>query len=118
MNNNFRPVYSSDQGRLCPACGQPAAACTCRKYTGGTESGDGIVRIGRESKGRGGKTVTVITGLPQQGEALKHLVKQLKQRCGTGGTIKDRQVEIQGDHRETLAAELTRLGYVVKWAGG
>ena len=77
-----------------------------------------MVRVSRQTKGRKGKGVSCVTGLPLAGEALEKLAKQLKQRCGAGGTVKDGVIEIQGDHREVLAQELKKLGYVVKLAGG
>ena len=80
--------------------------------------GDGIVRIQRETKGRKGKGVTLINGVPLAGAELKQLAKKLKQKCGTGGTIKNGVIEIQGDHRDLLLAELTQLGWKVKIAGG
>jgi translation initiation factor 1 len=76
------------------------------------------VRIQRQVNGRGGKTVTVVTGIPLAGEELKKLAKTLKQRCGTGGAVKDGRVEIQGDHRELLRAELAARGWTVKLSGG
>ena len=117
MSDNSRPVYSSEQGRLCPACGQPVQSCACAKGPI-APGGDGIARVRREAKGRGGKTVTVITGIPLDSGALKALGKELKRRCGTGGTVKDGVLEIQGDHVETLVAELQKRGYTVKRAGG
>jgi len=78
----------------------------------------GVVRIMRQTKGRKGKGVCLITGLALPDAELEKLAKQLKQRCGAGGTVKDRVIEIQGDHRETLREELTKLGYTVKLAGG
>lgn len=116
MSGNLRPVWSSEQGRLCPECAQPLAQCRCRRPA--PVPGAGSVRVRRESKGRGGKTVTVVTGLPLAGEALKTLAGELKRRCGSGGTVKDGSVEIQGDFVEVLVAELQRRGYVVKRAGG
>lgn len=110
-------VYSSELGRICPACGKPVKGCVCRKKTAAPAS-DGVVRVRRESKGRGGKTVTVIAGVPLNDEKLKVLSGELKRRCGTGGTIKDGDIEIQGDHRELLVAELKNRGYTVKLAGG
>ena len=80
--------------------------------------GDGIVRVGRETKGRKGSGVTVITGIPSHPEGLEKLAKQFKQQCGTGGTVKNGVIEIQGDHRDLLVAELQKLGYTVKKAGG
>jgi translation initiation factor 1 len=113
-----RPVYSTAAGRLCPDCGKPVAACVCREKQKQTVKGDGIVRIGRETKGRGGKGVTLITGLPLNEELLKELASKLKQTCGTGGTVKDGVIEIQGDHREKLCAYLQKAGYKTKLAGG
>jgi translation initiation factor 1 len=81
--------------------------------------GDGIVRIGRQTQGRKGKGVTVITGLPLAGGALEELATRLKKRCGSGGTVTDAgAIEIQGDHRDALVVELGRLGYTVKRSGG
>jgi translation initiation factor 1 len=115
--SNTRLVYSSDSGRICPECGRPVNGCVCRKKSG-QQAGDGIVRIRRESKGRGGKTVTVIVGVPLNEDGIRALAGELKRRCGTGGTTKDGVIEIQGDHRELLMAELSARGYKVKAAGG
>jgi len=112
-----RLVYSSETGRICPECGRAAAACVCRKK-GSPSAGDGVVRVRRETKGRGGKTVTVISGLPLDETGVKALAGELKRRCGTGGTVKDGLVEIQGDHRELLLAELASRGFRAKAAGG
>jgi translation initiation factor 1 len=79
---------------------------------------DGVVRVFRERAGRGGKVVTVICGLPEPGPALTALAGDLKRLCGAGGTVKDRVVEIQGDHREKLAESLRKRGHTVKLAGG
>lgn len=110
-------VYSTDKGRLCSGCAQPVTACHCRQPAA-APNGDGVVRVQRQKNGRGGKTVTVVTGIPLAGEALKTLAKTLKQRCGSGGAVKDGVVEIQGDHRELLQAELTARGWTVKLSGG
>ena len=110
-------VYSTDKGRVCPQCEQSVSACRCKMARPAT-AGDGIVRIQRQTQGRGGKTVTVVSGLALDDTALKALAKILKQRCGTGGAIKDGAIEIQGDHRETLRAELQQRGMTVKLAGG
>jgi translation initiation factor 1 len=110
-------VYSSELGRICPDCGKPKASCTCRRKPANF-AGDGIVRVRRESKGRGGKTVTVITGVPLDEAALKNLAGELKRRCGTGGTVKDGNIEIQGEHCDQLVADLEKRGYRVKRAGG
>jgi translation initiation factor 1 len=115
--SNSRLVYSSDLGRLCPGCGKPVAGCNCRQQQV-RPAGDGVVRVRRETKGRGGKTVTVITGLPGGDDAIKALAGDLKKRCGTGGTCKDGVVEIQGDHADLLVAELQKKGYTAKRAGG
>lgn len=115
--NSMSLVYSTDQGRLCPDCGKPKASCICKKKSA-TPTGDGVVRIQRQINGRGGKTVTVITGLALEDAPLKALAKELKQRCGTGGAIKDGAIEIQGDHRETLRDELQKRGLTVKLSGG
>lgn len=117
MSGNSRLVYSSAVGRICPGCSQPQASCRCRKETTAA-SGDGIVRVRRETKGRGGKTVTVVAGVALGGEELKALAGELKRRCGCGGTLKDGTIEIQGDHAELLVAELQRRGFTVKRAGG
>lgn len=79
---------------------------------------DGVIRIHRETKGRGGKGVSIVTGLPLAEASLKELAKQLKQHCGTGGTVKDATIEIQGDQRERIKLFLEKLGYKVKLAGG
>jgi len=116
--SNSRPVYSTDQGRLCPDCGKAATACICRQQRNVVPKGDGIVGIGRETKGRGGKGVSLIHGIPLAEEELKQLAAKLKQHCGTGGTVKDGVIEIQGDQREKLSAYLQKQGYKVKLAGG
>jgi len=110
-------VYSSETGRICPGCGKPVAACACRKAAP-VPAGDGIVRVGRETKGRKGKGVTIITGVPLAGEELKELAGQLKKRCGTGGTVKEGVIEIQGDQRELIMTLLQERGWKVKRTGG
>jgi len=112
-------VYSTAQGRMCPECGRPAAECVCRQLKArAIPAGDGIVRVSRETKGRKGKGVTLVTGVPLDENKLRNLAKQLKRRCGAGGTVKDRVIEIQGDHRDSLIEELKKQGYTVKRAGG
>jgi translation initiation factor 1 len=111
-----RVVYSTGKGRICPGCGHPADNCRCSGKEA-APSGDGIVRVHRETKGRKGKTVTVITGLPLHGDALKQLASRLKRRCGSGGTSREGAIEIQGDHVEPLLVELGGLGYVVRKSG-
>jgi translation initiation factor 1 len=110
-------VYSTDRGLVCPRCRRPVAKCSCR-HEAPAPRGDGIVRVRRETRGRGGKTVTTAEGIPLPGEALRELCAELKRRCGTGGTIKDGVIQIQGDHRETILAELSLRGFTVKSAGG
>jgi len=110
-------VYSTESGRMCPGCQKPAAECVCKKRQS-SPSGDGIVRLMRETKGRKGKGVTLITGVPLEDAELKKLAKALKQRCGSGGSMKNGVIEIQGDHRDVLEKELSGLGYRVKRAGG
>jgi len=110
-------VYSTDGGRMCPACRRPVAECNCAKpkATGAT---DGIVRVSRETKGRAGKGVTVIKGLALEPAALTELGKQLKAACGTGGTAKDGVIELQGDHCDAVIDRLGKQGWAVKRAGG
>jgi translation initiation factor 1 len=110
-------VYSSELGRICPGCSKPVKNCTCRKNSS-APAGDGVVRVRRESKGRGGKTVMVITGLPLDSAALTLLAGELKRTCGCGGTAKDGVIEIQGDHAEKIMAELEKRGYKAKRSGG
>ncbi len=117
QNKGAATVYSTESGKLCPDCNEPAAKCVCRKKQA-LPAGDGIVRLMRETKGRKGKGVTLITGVPLESEELKILAKTLKQKCGSGGSIKEGIIEIQGDHRDMLEQELVSLGYTVKRAGG
>lgn len=111
------PVYSTQHGRMCPACRKPVTECDCHRKKELPE-GDGIVRIGRETKGRKGKGVTLITGVPLDGMEIKELGKQLKAKCGAGGTVKDGVIEIQGDHRDLMLEELRKRGWTVKRMGG
>jgi translation initiation factor 1 len=121
MGDN-RLVYSTELGRICPSCGNTTAKCTCKKEKTSkklsTYPNDGIVRIRREVKGRKGKTVTAVFGVPLSDGELKQFAKILKQKCGTGGSVKDGVIIIQGDHRETLLKEIKQQGYTVKLAGG
>lgn len=109
-------VYSTESGRMCPGCRQPVSQCACQKKL--LPMGDGIVRVSRETKGRGGKAVTLIKGVPVDEAALGQLGKQLKAACGSGGTVKDGVIEVQGDHVERVMAALQKLGYQVKRSGG
>lgn len=110
-------VYSTEAGRMCPACRRPQAQCACGKAAP-PAAGDGIARVQRESKGRGGKVVTVVRGLPLDGEALAALGKRLRQACGTGGTVKDGTLELQGDHAERALTWLLAEGHRAKRSGG
>ncbi|MBE7376129.1 translation initiation factor Sui1 [Pseudomonas lopnurensis] len=109
-------VYSTESGRHCPDCGKPVDACVCRQTA--IAEGDGIARVRRESKGRGGKTVTTVTGVPLPEAELKELASALKRRCGTGGALKDGVIEIQGDHVQLLIDELSKRGFKAKKSGG
>ncbi len=109
-------VYSTEFGRICPGCDKPVAACCCSEQD--VPVGDGVVRISRETKGRKGKGVTLISGVALPGAELKALAKELKQRCSTGGAVKDGIIEIQGDQRDLLLVELTKRGFQVKKSGG
>lgn len=117
QRNSGGLVYSTDQGRMCPGCRQPSSACTC----GNAQTapvGDGIVRVQRETKGRKGKGVTLVSGVPLGPLELLQLGKELKTRCGSGGTVKDGVIEIQGDHAELLLPLLKARGWTVKRSGG
>ncbi len=108
-------VYDSHQGRMCPRCRKPSSKCHCAEQVA-PPSGDGVVRVRREV--RNGKTLTVVLGVLLRGPELQVLGQQLKKRCGTGGTVKDGAIEIQGDHRDLVVAELQARGHTVKLAGG
>jgi translation initiation factor 1 len=119
--NNSRLVYSTESGRICPSCEQPAAKCICKKKktkSHATVNYDDVIRIRREVKGRKGKMVTTVSGFQIDADDLQNLAAQLKRRCGAGGSVKDRIIIIQGDHREILLSELKKRGYTVKLAGG
>ena len=115
-SSNGGLVYSTDGGRRCPGCRQPLAACACKAAS--APVGDGIARVSRQSKGRGGKTVTLVKGLALDAVALAALGKQLRTACGSGGTVKDGVLEVQGDHVDRIVDELQKLGHTVKRAGG
>jgi len=102
---------------MCPICTKPVSECICRKYLK-EPMGDGNVRISRETKGRKGKGVTIISGLPLDAKDLQKLAKQLKRKCGAGGTVKEGTIEIQGEHRDFLLKELQLFGYKAKRSGG
>ncbi len=113
-------VYSTETGRMCPKCDQPIKSCTCKsnKKTAVPTGGDNFIRVSKETKGRKGKGVTLISGLKMNEIELKFFAKELKQKVGTGGTAKDGVIEIQGDQRDTLVVELEKRGYKVKRVGG
>lgn len=108
-------VYSTDQGRLCPDCEYSVEDCQCKNEQ---IIGDGKVLISLETKGRKGKGVTVVKGLPITQDELKKLGKKLKTQCGTGGAVKDGQIEIQGDQRQQIKVMLEKEGYSSKFNGG
>ena len=111
-------VYSTESGRMCPDCRQPLAACGCTAQARAATRGDGTVRVSRETKGRGGKAVTLVRGLAMDDAALAALGKRLRTACGAGGTLKDGVLEIQGDHVERVLAWLQKEGIGAKRAGG
>ena len=117
MGNNSRLVYSDEYGSNCPKCKKPRSKCQCAEAKE-AQNTDGIVRVSRSKAGRKGSGVSLITGVPLQGKELKELAKKLKQKCGSGGTVKDGIIEIQGEHRDKLVEELKKLGWTVKKAGG
>jgi translation initiation factor 1 len=110
-------VYSTESGRMCPACRKALAACACAAAAP-RPTGDGRIRVGRESKGRGGKVVTLVRGLALDPAALNLLGKQLRAACGSGGTVKDGVLEIQGDHVQRVVELLVARGLPAKPAGG
>ncbi len=116
--SEYREVYSTDTGALCVECGKTRAACICAARKRLTPLGDGQVRIRRETKGRGGKTVTTISGLAMNLEAAEALLKDLKRICGTGGAVKEGHLELQGDRLEVVIQELAKRGIPAKRAGG
>jgi len=111
-------VYSTDGGRMCPTCRQPLSACNCAAAANSVLRGDGAVRVSRESKGRGGKTVTLVRGLDLDDAALQAMGKQLRTACGAGGTTKDGVLEVQGDHAQRVLAWLQQHGISAKRTGG
>ena len=116
MRTENPTVYSTETGRLCPKCGRPVAECICQKKAI-LQTGDGSVRVQRESKGRKGKTVSLISGVALNEEALRELASDLKRLCGSGGAVKDGVIVIQGDHRDLLVGELKKRGFSVKKVG-
>jgi translation initiation factor 1 len=116
-----RIVYSTGIGRICPGCRRPDAQCVCRAREGTAlraAASTAPVRVGRATQGRAGKGVTVITGLPLALPALESLGTELKRLCGSGGTVREGVIEIQGEHRDRIVQELTRRGFSAKRSGG
>ena len=129
-------VYSTSLGKMCPGCHRSTANCTCTakekrslKHTDSKQKGlshgeadgdpkDGIIRIRLEKKGRGGKAVTSVNGLPGNEKELKALAKKIKSKLGTGGAIKNAIVEFQGDRREDVQKHLEAMNFTVKRVGG
>jgi translation initiation factor 1 len=111
-------VYSTDIGERCPNCQRAVSGCVCRRGTPGKPTGDGVLRVSRETQGRKGKGVTVIAGLALPPDELDVLATELKKFCGSGGTTAPGRIEIQGDHRDRLVEELNRRGMKAKRAGG
>ena len=121
MTANTRLVYSTKTGKICQLCQKPVSECTCKTKKSRSQTNikyDGIIRIQREVKGRKGKTVTTISAFQLADDELRSLAAQLKRKCGTGGSVKDGIIIIQGDHRDTLLSELKKQGYTAKLAGG
>ena len=102
---------------MCPSCRQPIAECACA-LAATVATGDGIVRVSRETQGRKGKGVTVVRGLALDALALAQMGRDLKAACGSGGTVKDGVIEIQGEHRDRIVAQLQAAGMTVKRVGG
>jgi translation initiation factor 1 len=116
--NSSRPVYSTDKGRLCPACLNALNACTCKAQAAAMPAGDGNVKVRRETKGRKGKGVSLVEGLAMNTAELDELARHLKTRCGSGGAVKNGIIEIQGDHRPVIIEFLKSKGISAKLAGG
>jgi translation initiation factor 1 len=112
-----RIVYSTGIGTLCPNCRRPVRECVCPKGAPGAAK-PAAIRVGRETKGRAGKGVTTVAGMPVSEAQLAELAAKLKKRCGSGGTVRDGVIEIQGDHRDSIVAELIKMGWQAKKSGG
>ena len=111
---NARIVYSSAAGKICRGCGQPERGCTCGQAASEAVPDRPVAKLRMEKKGRGGKTVTVVFGLPNNAAFLKALTQELKRACGTGGTATEEGVELQGDLRERVRELLVARGFLVK----
>ena len=115
--NGSRLVYSTEHGRTCPSCARAVADCECRREKT-VPSGDGIVRVSLEKKGRKGKGVTLVSGLLLPAEEIKSVAQMLRKKCSSGGSIKNGIIEIQGDQRQVILEELKKNGFMVKQSGG
>jgi translation initiation factor 1 len=112
-------VYRTGAGRMCPGCRRPIAQCVCKTAAGKAVRADaGKVRVSRQTHSRAGKAVTLITGLPLAAAELEALARELKRHCGSGGTVKDGVIEIQGEHRDALVAQLALRGFTATRSGG
>ena len=110
-----RLVYSTDKGRVCPTCGWPVHDCKCSTAVADQVVPNRVVaKLRVEKKGRGGKIVTVVFDLPRNVTFLKDLSQELKRACGTGGTVVEDTVELQGDLRDRVREFLLKKGFVVK----
>jgi translation initiation factor 1 len=114
---NSRLVYSTGIGALCPNCRRAVRECVCPKGAPGA-AGEVNIRVGRETQGRAGRGVTTVTGVPLPLAEIEALATRLKKRCGSGGTVRDGVIEIQGEHRDTVLAELLKAGFTAKRSGG
>ena len=114
MDGEGRIVWSSEKGSVCRGCGWPARECRCSRGAGEPVPPKVVAKLRLEKAGRGGKSVTVVDGLPRNVRFVESLAKELKGALGTGGTAKEGRVEIQGDHRERLRALLAKKGFAVK----
>jgi translation initiation factor 1 len=115
MTERSRLVYSTDRGRMCPGCGWPERDCKCSSRTAGESVPARIVaKLRLEKQGRSGKAVTVVYDLPNNEKFLKELSQELKRACGTGGSVAENTVELQGDLRERVRELLRKKGYTVK----
>lgn len=118
VKDTYRLVYSSDQPLLCPLCKRKRNKCKCEPEQSDRVVEDSVIRVRREIKGRGGKVVTVITGLPLTQNEMKELLSHFKQLAGCGGTTKNACLELQGDRVSLVIEELARRGFAAKRSGG
>ena len=112
--DRLRVVFATGVGRVCATCGWPADDCRCSKPAEEAVPKKVVAKFRMEKKGRGGKSVTVIEGLPRNEAFLEGLAKELKKACGTGGAVREGAIELQGDCRERLRTLLEARGYQVR----